>query len=221
MNRQEFFRRLEDLLYAMPENERMDALAYYNDYFDEAGVENEQRVIQELGSPEAVAQIILENYYGTQRNTWNQTQTDSTYRPYDYAQSRRNKTATKSRREQILWIILLVVTFPIWISILAAVFGIILGLLGGVFGVTVGVGGAGIGLFFGGFVLLFVGVLRFFTSPIEGIVTIGVGAILSAISIVLLLFTVLLLFRCLPIVVRAVVKWIRGFLVHQRGGNKS
>ena len=58
MNRQEFFRRLEYLLSGLPENERMDALAYYNDYFDDAGVENEQQVIRELGSPEAVAQII-------------------------------------------------------------------------------------------------------------------------------------------------------------------
>ena len=35
----------------IPESERADALAYYNDYFEEAGVENEYQVIQELGSP--------------------------------------------------------------------------------------------------------------------------------------------------------------------------
>ena len=62
MNRQEFFRRLEYLLRGIPESERMDALAYYNDYFDDAGADNEQQVIFELGSPEAVAQIILEDY---------------------------------------------------------------------------------------------------------------------------------------------------------------
>ena len=48
MNRQEFFRRLEYLLRGIPESDKMDALAYYNDYFDDAGRENEQQVIQEL-----------------------------------------------------------------------------------------------------------------------------------------------------------------------------
>ena len=48
MNRQEFLRRLEYLLRGIPENERVDALAYYNDYFDEAGEENEYQVIFEL-----------------------------------------------------------------------------------------------------------------------------------------------------------------------------
>ena len=51
MNRAEFMRQLERLLMDIPENDRLDAIAYYNDYFDEAGVENEARVIQKLGSP--------------------------------------------------------------------------------------------------------------------------------------------------------------------------
>lgn len=62
MNRQEFFRRLAYLLKDIPESERRDALEYYNDYFDEAGAENEQKVMEELGSPEQVAQTILDDY---------------------------------------------------------------------------------------------------------------------------------------------------------------
>lgn len=61
MNRQEFLRQLENLLMSIPANERADALAYYNDYFDEAGVENEQSVIQELESPQKVAQSIMDD----------------------------------------------------------------------------------------------------------------------------------------------------------------
>ena len=33
-------------------------MQYYEDYFDEAGPENEQQVINDLGSPERVAAII-------------------------------------------------------------------------------------------------------------------------------------------------------------------
>lgn len=58
MNRDEFMQQLARLLSDMSESERMEAIRYYNDYFDEAGPENESKVIQELGSPGKVAAII-------------------------------------------------------------------------------------------------------------------------------------------------------------------
>ena len=58
MNRQEFMNQLERLLSDVPEAERQDALAYYEDYFDEAGPEQEAQVIQDLGSPGRVAATI-------------------------------------------------------------------------------------------------------------------------------------------------------------------
>ena len=61
MNRVEFMRQLESLLWDIPESDRLDAIAYYNDYFDEAGEENEEQVLQELGSPEQVAANIKED----------------------------------------------------------------------------------------------------------------------------------------------------------------
>ena len=41
MNRREFMAQLERLLGELPESERVEALRFYNDYFDEAGPENE------------------------------------------------------------------------------------------------------------------------------------------------------------------------------------
>mgnify|MGYP000650606235 CR=1 FL=1 len=55
MNRIEFMEELSRLLQDIPEEDRMDALNYYNDYFDDAGAENEKNVIDELESPEKVA----------------------------------------------------------------------------------------------------------------------------------------------------------------------
>ena len=59
MRREEFMRELEYLLRGFPANEWVDALAFYENYFDEAGAENESQVIQELGSPASVAEKIL------------------------------------------------------------------------------------------------------------------------------------------------------------------
>ena len=58
MNRSEFMFRLAQLLSDLSQAERSEALQYYQDYFDEAGPENEQQIIMELGSPEAVAASI-------------------------------------------------------------------------------------------------------------------------------------------------------------------
>lgn len=91
MNRQEFFRKLAYLLRGIPENERMDALAYYNDYFDEAGAENVQKVIQELGSPEQVAQIILDDYYRGQQSTYDAYGNAETEQAHAYGQGYANQ----------------------------------------------------------------------------------------------------------------------------------
>lgn len=58
MNRAEFMRRLAGLLGDVPPMEREEAIQYYNDYFDDAGEENESSVIASLGTPEELARSI-------------------------------------------------------------------------------------------------------------------------------------------------------------------
>lgn len=58
MTRLEFMKELESLLLDIPLDERNEALAYYNGYFDDAGEEQEEEIVKELGSPEKVAAII-------------------------------------------------------------------------------------------------------------------------------------------------------------------
>lgn len=55
MNRVEFMTELAILLQDIPAEERKEAMQYYNDYFDDAGVSEEANIISELGSPEKVA----------------------------------------------------------------------------------------------------------------------------------------------------------------------
>lgn len=64
MNRKEFMEKLEGLLAGIPADERGEALQYYTDYFEDAGSENEEQVIRELGSPEKVASTIWADLKG-------------------------------------------------------------------------------------------------------------------------------------------------------------
>ena len=64
MRRTEFLEELGRLLADLPEEERKAAILYYDDYLQDAGQENEQDVIRELGGPEKVAATIRADYYG-------------------------------------------------------------------------------------------------------------------------------------------------------------
>lgn len=60
MNRLEFMKELEMLLSGIPQSEREEAIQYYNDYLNDAGVENEQEVLDSLGTPQDLAKVIRE-----------------------------------------------------------------------------------------------------------------------------------------------------------------
>jgi uncharacterized membrane protein len=220
-------RKLEYLLKDIPESERADALAYYNNYFDEAGVENEEQVIQELGSPEAVAQNILADMQEEQ----------ASYESSDYSspemeneESRSlsnvntNNNSTKkegmSSSTKILLIILLVFTFPIWIGVVAGLFGTVVGLLGGLFGIVVGLIATVIGFIVGGIGCMIGGVFTLFTSTLEGLVLVGSGALMAAIGILLALPCTWLVGVWIPKLVKIIVTWIKRLFHRNEGGNE-
>lgn len=55
MNKTEFLGALRQTLAGMPQEEIDAAIAYYEEYFADAGEENEQQVIKELGTPASLA----------------------------------------------------------------------------------------------------------------------------------------------------------------------
>ena len=60
MNKQTYLAQLAQLLAPLPEQERQDALNYYEEYFDAAGPEAEDATAAELGDPTDAARKILE-----------------------------------------------------------------------------------------------------------------------------------------------------------------
>jgi len=62
MNRFEFIQELKVRLQRLPYDEINSAINYYEEYFDDAGTQNEQSVIAELGSPANVASQIIADF---------------------------------------------------------------------------------------------------------------------------------------------------------------
>lgn len=251
MNRQKFMNELEALLRDIPENDRLDAIAYYHDYFDEAGKENEELVLRELGSPKKVADTIKaglavgEDFLSeestvefSERGCMDRRSAEEWKAPmtaaFEHQQKRTNQKsesshtesakeiATRFQGKMVPWpviVLLLIFASPILIGIIAGLFGGLIGLLGGLFGVTVGTAGSGFGLFIGGLVCLVTGFVRTFSNPLEGMTSMGVGALLTSVGILLLLLLAVLIKKWIPALVKGfiggckyVYRWAMGLL---------
>lgn len=55
MTREEYLDILQNNLHGIPPQEAENIMEYYREYFDDAGVENAEKVMQELGAPEQLA----------------------------------------------------------------------------------------------------------------------------------------------------------------------
>ena len=231
MNREEFMQQLARLLSDLPENERMEAIRYYNDYFDEAGPENEANVIRELGSPGKVAAIIKadlkENGSGqettresadqyqsaqeeTQSDRWREAQRNV---PGSYPPVHKNRGAGR----WALIIILVIFLSPLILGVGGGLFGVLAGILAAVFGVWISILAAGAGLVGGGIALFVKGIIKAFTMPVSGLVSIGGGLLFIGLGIFILIFFCWLTFRLFPRVFRTVVNFISR-LLHKRKG---
>lgn len=226
MNRVEFMQQLERLLMDIPENDRLDAIAYYHDYFDEAGAENEAQVIRELGSPEKVAATIK-----TDLNSSGNVEAEYTEHGYEDGRDgvNTNTPATqkassqeKKKRDFPLALIIILVVFasPILVGIGGGLLGVVLGVLGAIFGIIVAVIvtvfsvavamlGCGIACVVAGASLIVVGLMRAVISGIEGLLFVGVGSIVFALGILFTILFVWCAFKWLPALFRWTIDLIQ------------
>lgn len=80
MNRIEFMEQLELLLSDIPADEKEEALEFYNNYFEDAGLENEEQILKELGSPEKVARTIKSDLLANGEYSKNGEYTENGYK---------------------------------------------------------------------------------------------------------------------------------------------
>lgn len=128
MNRIEYMTRLAQLLQDVPEEERREAMKYYNDYFDEAGEENEEKVASELGSPEKVAATIKADLYGNSNAAGEYAQTE--YQDTQVAFGNLQDEKKKNNWLKILLIIFIAaavisIVGPIAIAVIAVVVAVV------------------------------------------------------------------------------------------------
>lgn len=226
MNKEEFMRELERLLANVPDNERIEALNYYEEYFSDAGEENWQKVIEELESPAKVAETIKDGLRanmdtrdsapGSGYNSASQSgaayQNGTSYQGSTIYQGNTfyQNTAPAPQKEGMpAWAIVLIVLgcillSPALLGLAAALLGLLIGILAGLLGLILGFGGAAIGLVVSGLAMVVMGIADMFFTPMAGMLLTGTGLILLAIGILCIMLTVWLCGWALPALCRGI-----------------
>lgn len=224
MTRQEFMMHLEKLLWDIPESERAEALQYYKDYFDDAGTENEEKVLKELGSSIQVAKKIKAGFSETASEYSEQGYQDTRFRDAmemiveeekQNWQEKEGKQFTAGKRDKpavgrgwkVLAIILLCLfLLPVIIPLGIALLGVILGIVASLAAVIFSIGIAGIAILFSGVIFIVVGIMKFFTLPAIGLAMAGTGCILFALGLLISWIIFRGVIKCIPWIVRGIVK---------------
>ncbi|MBQ8327159.1 MAG: DUF1700 domain-containing protein [Lachnospiraceae bacterium] len=197
MNRIEFMQQLEMLLADISEAERADAIKYYNDYFDDAGIENEAGVIEQLGSPEQVAQNIKADAFGTENVNHTYTSQDAPNMNHTYT-NQQPQNNDRDGATLALVVVLIIVTFPLWMSLAGALIGI-------AFGLTVGGGG----IMVGGIAVIGAAIAKTAIFPMGGVFLFGVSFLLLALGLVFIVGGLSIGFVAIPAIIKGVTSLIK------------
>lgn len=158
MDKYEYLAQLRKALAMLPKTEQDEAMSYYEEFFIDAGIENEQAVIASLGTPEALAASIMKESAQQAENGGQASDASGFVAPETPAQNAQ-RTGKKWTGGQIaLVVVLLILSSPIWIGIVAAVFGVAVGLICAVFGIFIGFSVGSVAAFATGIVALFTNV---------------------------------------------------------------
>ena len=185
MNKQEFINDLKSRLRRLPADDVDSAINYYEEYFDDAGAENEQDTIKALGSPAAVASKIIGEYA--------------------INEVKEPKESKKSNLTP-LWIAILAIcaspiALPIIIAVIAVVFSVFVTVLALSFsGVAVAVSGVAI---------MIVSIWAFSYGLANGLLYLGAGMVALAVGLAMAVLT----FGLAKLIFKGLQSWLGSLLI--------
>lgn len=250
MNRVDFMKRLEELLSEIAPAEKEEAIQYYHNYFDDAGEENESSVIEELGSPEKVAETIKADLYGKAQDDWEFTEAGCTNTggrkkapvvtmnsntegqqsrygtPYqNQYQSNPNGYGTSEKPKTdtgkiILVILILLVTSPLWLSVAGVVLSVVFAVLATLFALFVAFIAVTVAFLIAGVALFGFSFAKMMISPLLGFMTMGIGLLMLGIGLLFLLLSIWICGKVIPALCRGIVRLCR-MPFQRRGGQPA
>ena len=211
MNRLEYMRQLEALLLNISATEREEALQYYNEYFDDAGPENEQDVIAALGTPARVAENIKKDIFGKGYGDTVYERVSSNR--HDVVEYRGAEAYDNTKQEEkmstgmiVLIVVLCILASPVLFGVGSGAIGLLLGLVAAWFSLIIGFGVAAFCLLVVMAVLIVGGFACLAQySFLAGLGMLGGGLICGGIGILFLMLTVAMAGIATPAMIKGAV----------------
>ncbi len=244
MSKDDFMKKLEYLLSDIPEEDKADAIEYYRDYLEEAGTENEEKVIHDFGSPERIASIIRSEISGnldegggfTDKGYEDERFKDPNYQmanrydlPEIQEQQDYEKESSQDRQysegkssssnriaKMILWGILIIAASPLILGIGGGFMGLLGGLFGVLVAIIVGLGALTLAFLVSGFAVLLAGFISIAVHPLAGLLVMGIGVVVLGFGLLGLAACASFYGRFLPFLFRGTVNFIQSILNRRR-----
>ncbi|MGN1171802.1 MAG: DUF1700 domain-containing protein [Lachnospiraceae bacterium] len=220
MNRMEFMRRLEQALTDVSAEERQEALQYYRDYLDDAGVDETDQIPESLGMPEKIAESIRgsveggaesgnftergftveenKNYPAKQQEIYYRDQMD------EERSSRENKSRPRNGWKLIAILLLGILFSPIWIPVSICVLAVVFAIFMVLVAFLAVLVASGVALLAGGIGVVILGFTQLAVSAAGAVVLIGVGLLMTAVGFLLTVFFGWIFFKA----VVAIFRWL-------------
>lgn len=205
MTKNEFMYQLAEQLLPLPAEERVAALKYYDEYFEEAGPENVDRVIAELGSPSEVAKGILADY----------AQNNPGWRPRGDTKGAGNVPPGEERAYAAaapvtgskvskgwIWVIALLLTSPIWFPVVVAVLGVVFGVITAAVVILFALALVAACICIAGVIVGFCSIGVLFVTPPVGLLGLGTGLVLTGLGLLGVIGMLWITGKVVPPVVR-------------------
>ena len=245
MNKETYLQELRKALKVLPQTDRDEAIEFYEEYFDDAGIENEAKVIEELGDPKVLGKKILIDVVDRQYAPAGDAQenvvmaapqvaSQQNYQQIPQEMPGQNGQAygagtqqgapmpeVKPKKEPSSGLtalkIVLAALFAIPLS--PVIFALLIVVCVLIFVIFVTLGSlvlAGGGVMIGGFVTIIAGIITFFVSPVGGMVVLGSGLACFGAG----LFMVIGFVALMRLVAKALASLFGGF-VHRKNQKQA
>ncbi|MEG0471448.1 MAG: DUF1700 domain-containing protein [Solibacillus sp.] len=189
MDKAGYLKSLRSKLHRLPVHEIDAALIYYEEYFDEAGEENEQQVIEQLGPPSQVAAQIV---------------ADFAIKDFDVT-----PPSTKKNMSAIWLIILAILSAPLSLPLLAVAVALIISAGAVVFSFVIAILAIVGGILFGGLVALISGFFIIIDHWPTALLFIGLGLITTGIGVLISPATIRLIKKTGVVCVESLAKLLQ------------
>lgn len=225
MKRYEFINALRSELIDVSAQERENALQYYRDYFDEAGIENESEIMSNLSSPSVIAAEIRKTISDAVVTEKSAAASSAGVAYTNVNEGSGNKQSSgnpppKSDNFFTRDVKILGSKLPMWLLLVVIIMllPVLTGAAGGVFGLIAGAAGAAIGFLVGSVALIIAGLVMigngiyvsFSETLASGMVISGIGMAITGIGVMMFMLSLQIFTVWIPQGVRWFIKVIKG-----------